>query len=65
MAPINLIVYAPTTEKGKEALARRVSDLHAEIVTKRIRELNCPTQQKLALFGAVIKTTKSKTREQT
>lgn len=65
MAPINLIVHSPTTETGKEELARRVSDLHAATVTQRLKELNCPTQQKLDLLDAVIKTAKGRTREQT
>lgn len=63
MAPINLIVHSPTSETGKHELACRVSDFHAEIVTKRIKELNCPTQQKLDLLDAVIKTATNKTRE--
>ena len=65
MAPINLIVYYPKTEEGKEELARRVSDVHAAAVTQRIKSLNCPTSQKLALLDAVIETVKERSREQT
>lgn len=58
MAPINLIVYYPKTEAGKEELARRVSDVHAAAVNQRLKSLNCPTSQKLALLDAVIETKK-------
>ena len=58
MAPINLIVYDPKTEAGKEELARRVSDVHAAAVNQRLKSLNCPTSQKLALLDAVIETKK-------
>ena len=64
MAPINLIVYYPKTEEGKEELARRVSDAHAVAVTQRIKSLNCPTSQKLELLDAVIETAKMHSREQ-
>ena len=52
MAPINLIVYDPKTEEGQIELAKRVSDVHAAAVTQRIKSLNCPTSQKLALLEA-------------
>lgn len=65
MAPINLIVYYPKTEEGKEELARRVSDVHAAAVNQRLKSLNCPTNQKLDLLEAVIETAKQKSREQT
>lgn len=65
MAPIHLIVYHPKTEEGKEELARRVSDIHAGAVTRRLKSLNCPTKQKLDLLDAVIETVKARSREQT
>ena len=65
MAPINLIVYYPKTEEGKEELARRVSDVHAASVNQRLKSLKCPTSQKLELLDAVIATTKKRSREQT
>ena len=58
MAPIRVIVYYPKTEAGKEELARRVSDVHAAAVNQRLKSLNCPTSQKLALLDAVIETRK-------
>ena len=65
MAPINLIVYYPKTEEDQMELAKRVSDVHAAAVTQRIKSLNCPTSQKLALLDAVIETAKGRNREQT
>lgn len=65
MAPINVIVYYPKTEEGKEELARRVSDVHATAVNQRLKSLNCPTQQKQELLDAVINTVNKKSREQT
>lgn len=65
MARINLIVYYPKTEDGKEELARRVSDVHAAAVSQRLKALNCPTDQKLELLDAIIKTAKERSREQT
>lgn len=64
MAPINVIVYYPKTEEGKEELARRVSDIHAAAVNQRLKSLNCSTQQKQELLDAVIETVKMNSREQ-
>ena len=64
MAPINVIVYYPTTEEGSEELARRVSDVHAAAVNQRLKALNCPTQQKQELLDAVIETVKKNSRKQ-
>ena len=64
MAPINVIVYYPKTEEGKEELARRVSDVHTAAVNQRLKLLNCPTSQKQELLDAVIETVKKNSREQ-
>ena len=37
-------------------LARRVADVHAAAVTQRIKALDCPSAQQLALVDAVIAT---------
>ena len=63
MAPVNEIVYYPKTEEGKEELARRVADVHAAAVNQRLKSLNCPTSQKLALLDAVIETRKKESGE--
>ncbi len=60
MAPVNVIVYYPKTEEGKDELARRVADVHASAVTQRIKSLNCPDRQKLELLDAVIDTVSQK-----
>ena len=64
-APINLIVYHPKTREGEEELAKRVADVHAAAVNQRLKSLNCPTGQKLALLDAVIQTKKQESRERT
>ena len=64
MAPINVIVYYPKTEEGQIELAKRVSDVHADAVTQRIKSLNCPTSQKQELLDAVIETVIKNSREQ-
>ena len=63
-APINLIVHYPKTEEGKEELARRVADVHADSVIQRLKSLNCPTKQKLELLDAVVDTARKRSREQ-
>lgn len=64
MPPVNLIVYHPKTEEGKADLVRRVSEVHAGAVCQRLKNLNCPTRQKLELLDAVIMTVKKRNREQ-
>lgn len=56
MAPVNVIVYYPKTEEGREDLARRVAEVHANAVIRRLKSLNCPTRQKLELLDAVVNT---------
>ena len=56
MAPINVIVYYPKTEKGQDELRRRVALVHADAVNRRLKELRCPEKQKLELLDAVIDT---------
>lgn len=64
MAPVNVIVYYPKTEAGKETLAKRVAEAHAAAVSQRLKSLNCPTNQKQELLNAVIHTVKERSREQ-
>lgn len=63
-APINVIFHFPTTEEGKEELAKRVADVHAACVNQRLKELTCPNYQKLELLDAVILTVKERINEQ-
>ena len=54
-APINVIVHYPKTEEGKRELAERVAGIHADMVNQHIKKLNCPSDQKVQLLDAVIK----------
>ena len=54
-APINVIVHYPKTEEGKRELAERVAGVHANMVNQHIKKLNCPSDQKVQLLDAVIK----------
>jgi hypothetical protein len=65
-APINVIVHYPKTEEGKRELAERVASVHASLVNQHIKKLNCPSDQKVQLLDAVIKSTSiEKAGEQT
>lgn len=55
-APINVIFYYPKTKDGKNELEKQVSNIHADIVNQYLKNLNCPTEQKLKLLNAVIET---------
>ena len=61
---VNIIIYYPKSEKGKNDLAQCVSDVHASAVNQRLKSLDCPTGQKLDLLDAVIKTAKARSKEQ-
>ena len=65
-APINVIVHYPKTEEGKRELAERVASVHADMVNQHIKKMNCPSDQKVQLLDAVIKSTSiEKAGEQT
>ena len=58
-APINVIVHYPKTIEGQRELAERVADVHASLVHQHIKKLNCPSDQKVQLLDAVIKSATS------
>ena len=61
-----MIVHYPKTEEGKRELAERVASVHASLVNQHIKKLNCPSDQKVQLLDAVIKSTSiEKAGEQT
>ena len=60
---VNVIVYVPKTEEGKQELASRVAEVHANGVHQRIKSLDCPDEQKLALLDAVIEDTRKKVQQ--
>lgn len=62
---VYVIFYFPKDETGKDELAKRVAQIHADAVTMRIKGLRCPTEQKLRLLDTVIQTAKEGSREQT
>ena len=64
-APINVVVHYPKTEAGKRELAERVADVHADMVNQYIKNLNCPSDQKVELLDAVIASAKKEAGEQT
>ena len=65
-ASINVIVHYPKTEEGKRELAERVASAHADMVNQHIKKMNCPSDQKVQLLDAVIKSTSiEKAGEQT
>ncbi|MGN0307591.1 MAG: hypothetical protein ACI4DN_05180 [Lachnospiraceae bacterium] len=53
--PINVIVHYPKTFEGQRELAERVADVHASLVNQHIKKLTCPSDQKIQLLDAVIK----------
>lgn len=57
-APINIIVYYPTTEEGWRELRRRMAIVHADAVLNSVQKLNCPTWQKIKLVEAIIEDAK-------
>lgn len=59
--PVDVIFSFPKTDAGREELARRVAEVHADAVVRRIKELSCPTAQKLELLDAVIAAAKQRT----
>lgn len=53
-APMNIIVYYPTTEEGKKELAKRVSSVHSDVIIRHIKKLNCSSAQKKKIFDKII-----------
>ena len=53
--PINVIVHYPKNIEGQRELAERVAGVHASLVNHHIKKLNCPSDQKVQLLDAVIK----------
>lgn len=52
--PIQMTVQTPDTEAGRQELARRVAELHADAVADALAGLPCPPRQKLELLQAVM-----------
>lgn len=53
-APIRVVAHYPGTGAGRQELARRAAEVHAEFVADAVRRLDCPARQKLELLQAVL-----------
>ncbi len=53
---IKVIVHYPGTPENQAELEGRIAKFHAEYVAQYIEKLSCPTEQKLELVDAIIKT---------
>ncbi len=62
-APVTLSFHWPTTEDGKQELAMRAAELHANAVIRRIQALSCSRRQKLALLDAIMEARKEETQQ--
>jgi len=59
-ALVRVTAACPTSERGREALARRVAEAHAELIISRIQTLNCPDAQKRAVLESVIQSVRER-----
>ena len=60
--PFEVKFYIPKGEDGLRELAARVSDVHADFVISKIKGLDCPLEQKLALVDAIIQGSRNQRR---
>ena len=51
---MKIIVHYPTNDKGREELARRVAEVHADTAIQYIEKLLCSKEQKVALIDTII-----------
>lgn len=58
-APIRVVAHYPGTGAGRQELARRAAEVHAEYVADAVHRLDCPAWQKLELMQAVLDTVQS------
>ena len=63
-APMNVIVYYPTTEEGWRELRRRVASVHADATLNSISKLKCPAWQKQKLLKAIIDDAKAQIKKE-
>ncbi|MDR2025057.1 MAG: hypothetical protein LBQ71_17860 [Hungatella sp.] len=47
---MNMIVYQPKTEEGRNELEKKSAILHSQAVLQYIQQLPCPNDQKQALI---------------
>jgi hypothetical protein len=46
-------MHHPENQAGKQALAKRVAEVHAQSVVEYIKKLSCPLEQKVKLLETV------------
>ena len=54
VTPIVLIVHPPESDRDKGELARRIAELHADLVIRKIREIKCSSGQKMELVDRLL-----------
>lgn len=64
-SPMNIIMHYPTSDAGRQELAKRVAQIHADAVTMRIKHLNCPHAQKMQLLDALIADARDRSKVRT
>ena len=57
---VGYVDHYPKTIEGQRELAERVAGVHASLVNQHIKKLNCPSDQKVQLLDAVIKSASTK-----
>ena len=51
---MKVMSYLPKDPAAMQELQKRIAEVHADMVLRRISELKCPKEQKLALLDAII-----------
>ena len=51
---MRVISYLPKDPAAMQELQKGLAEVHADMVLRRISELKCPKEQKLAILDAVI-----------
>lgn len=50
---MKVIVHYPTSKDAQRELSKRVAQIHAEAITRRINDLSCSQEQKLKLINSI------------
>lgn len=53
-APIHVIVYWPETEEGRHELSVRTAEVHADMVSRYISEMDCSSDQKMQMLDKIM-----------
>ena len=63
-SPAAVEIVLPQAPAGRQELARRAAEVHADFVLDAISRLTCPAGQKLALLQAVVDTVREERSRQ-